>query len=44
LTLTAVEGRLQLALPVPDGVQVLCAQLVRFDYTTESMIFAPGAC
>lgn len=44
LTLTAVEGRLQLALPAPVGVQTLCAQLVRFDYTTESMIFAPGAC
>jgi hypothetical protein len=44
LTLTAVEGRLQLVLPLQDGVHVHCAQLVRFDYTTESMVFTEGPC
>jgi hypothetical protein len=44
LGLRAVEGRLQLSVLSAPATTLYCAQLVRFDYTNESLSLLPGAC
>jgi hypothetical protein len=44
LGLVAVEGRLEMTVYEYAGPVVYCAQLVRFDYTTESLLLDSGNC
>lgn len=44
LGLVAVEGRLEMTVYEFAGPVVYCAQLVRFDYTTESLLLDSGNC
>ena len=44
LGLRAVEGRLELSVLSQPDVIFYCAQLIRFDYTNESLSLLPGPC